>query len=320
MINQIEQESDLSIRLSCDETDELGVMVKSFNHMLDKFQNLIQNVYSSSQDLTDASITMQKSSTKSSQVMQQQQTETDKILQAITKMGTVCRSIADETATAADMVTTANEQTTSGLEVMSSSAKDIDELSKELAEVDNLTERLSEDSNAIGDILEMIKGIADQTNLLALNAAIEAARAGEQGRGFAVVADEVRNLAVKTQDATQEIQQKIDSFQGGAKIIASSVKDGAKRMGSSVEKAHGASHSLSEIATLVGDLLKTNIKIAEGSEQQSVFANEINQNVVNISEVIADAVEDAKRNNEISQQVSSSAVNMKELVGLFKIA
>ena len=151
MINQIEQESDLSLRLCGDDDDELGVMVKSFNHMLDKFHHLIQNVYSSSEDLSDASITMQKSSTKSSEVMQKQQTETDKILQAITKMGTVCRSIADETATAADMVTTANKQTNSGLEVMNSSAKDIDELSKELSAVDNLTERLSEDIPVIDE-------------------------------------------------------------------------------------------------------------------------------------------------------------------------
>ncbi len=215
----------------------------------------------------------------------EQKDEVDKVATAMTEMSATVHEVARNATEAAEAAQRADEETTKGKMVVSQAIEAIDLLANEVNDAAQVIHRLEQDSDEIGAVLDVIRGIAEQTNLLALNAAIEAARAGEQGRGFAVVADEVRTLAQRTQQSTQEIQNMIERLQSGAQDAVKAMEQGRSRAQVGVEQAAEAGTSLETIAQAVGTISDMNTQIATAAEEQSVVAEEINLNIVSISDM-----------------------------------
>jgi methyl-accepting chemotaxis protein len=203
--------------------------------------------------------------------------------------------------------------------VVTASIHSIEELAKEIGNASNVITNLEQDSENIGSVLDVIRGIAEQTNLLALNAAIEAARAGEQGRGFAVVADEVRTLASRTQQSTQEIQTMIERLQQGAHNAVDVMKASQSRTTDTVGHANKAGEALNSISNYVGDINDMNLQIASAAEQQSAVAEEINQNVVRITDIAQHTSDSMQEIASSSNDLAQLSSNLDTLVSNFKV-
>jgi len=193
-------------------------------------------------------------------------------------------------------------------------------LASEVENAADVIDKLRQDSENIGTVLDVIKGIAEQTNLLALNAAIEAARAGEQGRGFAVVADEVRTLASRTQESTQEIQEMIERLQSRSSDAVNVMEQGRSRAEKTVDQAAMAGDSLDAITNSVASINEMNTLIAAASEEQSSVSEEINRNVVNINSLADDSVQGAQQTTSESEALAALAQRLQDLVSQFKTA
>ncbi len=301
-----EGEGDLTRRLDESGKSEIAVMAKGFNSFASKVQALVSQVASSVENLStvvsDVSNIVDQTQTGS----QQQRQQTEQVATAITEMTATVQEVASNANLAADSAQQADDNAKAGQQIVGETVSSINSLANEIETGSNVINKLSQDAQSIGSVLDVIKGIAEQTNLLALNAAIEAARAGEQGRGFAVVADEVRTLASRTQESTTEIESMIDSLQVQARAAVEAITSGQEKAAASVEQASNAGKSLNEITDSVATITSMNIQIATASEEQSAVAEEINQNVVNISHV-------AESNAEASNQLSSSSQDLAQL-------
>lgn len=210
------------------------------------------------------------------------------------------------------------KQTQDGRNVMQHTQKTIEALAQEVENSAQVISRLSEDSTQIGSVLDVIRGIAEQTNLLALNAAIEAARAGEQGRGFAVVADEVRTLASRTQASTLEIQSMIERLQTDASNAVKAMQQGQVQAQQGLSQAAQAENALQTISQSVTRINDMNIQIATAAEEQSSVAEEINRNIVNISQSADATAEGAKQTASAGDELAKLAARLQNLVGQFK--
>ncbi len=241
-----------------------------------------------------------------------QQAEIDMVATAMNEMTATVEEVARNAETAAESAKTANDEANSGLQVASQSKTEINSL---VGDIDNAAQVLSclaAESDTIGNVLNEIKGIAEQTNLLALNAAIEAARAGEQGRGFAVVADEVRTLASRTQQSTLEIQSMIEKLQTGTKDSLAVMTNALERGQSSVESVHKTEASLSSIQSAISTINDMNAHIATAAEEQTQVANEINQNLINISSVSQQTTSDADEAHNASVTLSDMSIHLSD--------
>ncbi|MDH5425198.1 MAG: methyl-accepting chemotaxis protein [Gammaproteobacteria bacterium] len=313
-----EGEGDLTRRLDEKGRSEIAMMAKGFNSFASKVQMLIAQLASSVENLSrvvsDVSGIVEQ--TQSGAQTQRQQTE--QVATAVTEMTASVQEVASNANLAADSAQLADDNARSGQKIVSDTVASINALAGEIETGANVISKLSQDAESIGSVLDVIKGIAEQTNLLALNAAIEAARAGEQGRGFAVVADEVRTLASRTQQSTTEIESMIESLQVQARAAVQAISQGQEKAKVSVKQASDAGNSLTEITESVATITSMNIQIATASEEQSSVAEEINQNVVNISHVADDNADASNKLLASSQDMAQLAAELQDLVAQFK--
>ena len=314
-----EGEGDLTLRLKVSGTDEIGQLALSFNGFISKIQNIIQEVTASTSQLSAAAEEMSMITSETQTGVQRQQTETNLVATAMNEMSSTVHEVASSAESAASAASQADNQTEQGKQIVSETMSSITTLASEVETASNVINQLEKDSESIGSVLEVIRGIAEQTNLLALNAAIEAARAGEQGRGFAVVADEVRSLASRTQESTQEIQDMIERLQKGSRDAVTAMQAGKEQAQQTVGQASQAEASLSEISAAVAQISEMNAHIAQASRQQGEVAEETNKNIVNITQVAEGTANGAEQLATASQEMANLAVNLESQVSHFKI-
>lgn len=314
-----EGEGDLTLRLNVSGKDEIGQLASSFNGFITKIQSVIREVTSSTSQLSAAAEEMSMITGETRTGVQRQQSETALVATAVNEMSSTVHEVANSAETAASAASQADSQSEQGKQVVSSTVSSIRTLASEVETAATVIGQLEKDSESIGSVLEVIKSIAEQTNLLALNAAIEAARAGEQGRGFAVVADEVRSLASRTQESTQEIQGMIERLQKGSRDAVKAMQSGQEQAHQTVDQASQAETSLSEISSAVAQINEMNAHIAEASRQQGEVVEEINKNIINITQVADDSANGADQLSTASQEMATLAVNLETQVSHFKI-
>ncbi len=277
-------EGDLTQRLAARGNDEVTAMARGFNAFAARIQELVQQVRHSTDQLALSADDLSRVTTQTRDGVQRQKVEIDQVATAMTEMAATVQEVANHAITAAEAAREATGEADAGKRVVEENIQSIQALANEVQIASGVINQLAADSEAIGGVLDVIRGIAEQTNLLALNAAIEAARAGEQGRGFAVVADEVRTLAQRTQTSTQEIQAMIEKVQNGARNAVVAMDTGCQQAATSVSKAGEAGSSLNAINNAISAINDMNMHIASAAEEQSSVAEEINRNIVNIGD------------------------------------
>ncbi|MEX6503715.1 methyl-accepting chemotaxis protein [Pseudomonas sp. 25A3E] len=312
-------EGDLTRRLDYAKTDELGELAGWFNRLLDKLQPVIADVKRSVQDARGTADQSAAIASQTSAGMQQQFREVDQVATAFQEMSATAHDVAHNAAQAAEAARSADQASREGLGVIDQTTSSIESLARQMDRAMQEVEGLAGSSEQIGSVLEVIRAIAEQTNLLALNAAIEAARAGEAGRGFAVVADEVRNLAKRTQDSVEEIRQVIEGLQHGTREVVSSMQTSQRQAQGSVEQVEQAVAALQRISQAVGVITDMNLQIASAAEEQSSVAEEINRNVASIRDVTESISSQADESAQVSQDLNRLANHQQSLMDQFRV-
>lgn len=312
-------DGDLTKRLDASGSNEISRLATAFNQFAEKVRLMVSEVSGSTLQLASAAEQMSVITEETSRGVNQQQLETNQVVTAMHEMTATVQEVARNATEAADAATSADDASTEGRQVVVSTMKTIEDLSSELHSAGSVISTLEQDSENIGSVLDVIKSIAEQTNLLALNAAIEAARAGEQGRGFAVVADEVRTLASRTQQSTQEIQSMIEKLQEGAKLAVNAMNNSETKADESVSQAANAGASLESITNAVAKIRDMNTQIATAAKEQSSVADEINRNIINISGIVDKTSEGATQTSTASEELAQLSNQLQQLVGQFKV-
>ncbi|MDO9320140.1 MAG: methyl-accepting chemotaxis protein [Pseudomonas sp.] len=312
-------EGDLTRRLSTDRVDELGAIANGFNTFLSKLQSMISQVVTSVQQVSDSSEHSADIAIRTHQGMQRQMTEIELVATAVHEMTATAQEVARNATHAAEAASHADQAANNGKTIVHSTTQAIAALASEIGRAVGVVQNLAKDSENINAILTAIRGIAEQTNLLALNAAIEAARAGEQGRGFAVVADEVRNLAQKTQQATEEIQKMIQQLQSGTREVVKVMEDSQIKTDDSVRHAAEAAQALESITQAVSVINDMNNQIASAAEEQSAVAEDINRNVTNIDQVANQVAAGADEASRASAELTKLAEQQRRLINQFRV-
>ncbi|WP_277052079.1 methyl-accepting chemotaxis protein [Zestomonas thermotolerans] len=312
-------DGDLTVRLQVQRSDELGQIAQGFNAFLTKLQAMIAAVVNSVQQVSDSSVRTADIAIRTNQGVQKQLAEIELVATAIHEMTATAQDVARNASHAAEAASHADRAANQGKQVVQETSAAIRELAGEIDHAVGVVQELARDSENINAILVAIRGIAEQTNLLALNAAIEAARAGEQGRGFAVVADEVRSLAQKTQQATEEIQSMILQLQNGTREVVRVMEQSQAKTGASVEHASQAAGALEAITEAVSVINDMNNQIASAAEEQSAVAEDINRNVTNIGQVANEVAGGADESSQASAEMTRLAEQQRRLVTQFRV-
>jgi methyl-accepting chemotaxis protein len=312
-------DGELATRISYQGKDELGHIAAGFNRMAESFSQTIHQLASATAQLASAAEETSTITKETSDGIGRQQSETDQVATAMNEMNATVHEVARSANQAAQAAHAAEDEAQKGKRVVAQTLEVIDGLAREVEQAAEVIRTLENESESIGTVLDVIRGIAEQTNLLALNAAIEAARAGEQGRGFAVVADEVRTLASRTQQSTQEIQAMIERLQHGTSDAVKAMEKSRTQAQAGVEQAATTGTSLDAIVGAVKTINDMNTQIASASEEQSAVAEEINRNISNISDVGQQTAEGASQTASASQQLAQLAEELQVLVSRFRM-
>ncbi|WBA09123.1 methyl-accepting chemotaxis protein [Salinivibrio kushneri] len=314
----ITQQRDLTLRADEDGRDEISLMAKDVNQMLTSVQQMVVDVSRAVQALNQSAEQVESRTEETGAAMATQLDETTHAATAMNEMESTIRDIAGNTDQAADNARTSLSRAENGQKVVDDTKAMIMTLAETLSNTSNEVLELSKLSETIGSVLDVIKDISEQTNLLALNAAIEAARAGEQGRGFAVVADEVRQLATRTRESTDEISGIITSLQEQTQSVSERMEQSREDGETSVGKVEAASQELSQIMEDMQNIMDMSTHIATAIEQQSSVAKEVNQNVHNIQDIAQNSTERANQNREAAHKVAEEAAHLERAVREFK--
>jgi methyl-accepting chemotaxis protein len=312
-------EGDLTQRLPVKGTSEIDKLAGAFNLFVAKIHESMQKASEHTKSLVSASEQLKEIARDSNEDASRQRDEMQQVATAVTEMSATVKEIAANSDSAASNAREADGEATSGQEMVKQTVDAISTLAGDVEAAAAVINKLEDQSEAIGSVLEVIRDIAEQTNLLALNAAIEAARAGEQGRGFAVVADEVRTLASRTQQSTQEIQTIIESLQDGTKKAVVVMGESVAAANNTVEKASGASDSLVSIVRSVAVIFDANTHIATASEQQSAVASEIDRSVVQIAELSDKSAAGSDKTLQACENLAQLGEELKGIVLQFKV-
>ena len=318
-MNDIAQHNDLTIEIDISGDDELSEMAEVLNRLLNEFRSLIVKVNLSVNTLNSATGRLAENIFNANEGVDTQMQQTDLVATAVTEMVATVDEIATNTREAVHKAELTNSNAGKGKAGVEQTINQIGQLSDKLLDSENVVKELEKESITIASVLDVIRGIAEQTNLLALNAAIEAARAGEQGRGFAVVADEVRTLASRTQDSTQEIETIIGLLQKRTQEIVSLMAQCRIQGEESAEQASSAGVMLDEITQDVALIMDMNSAIATAIQEQSTVASEVNQHVVLIRDVTESSGGAAKQNEQMSEELSQQAEVLTTEVKHFRI-
>jgi len=312
-------EGDLTRRLQSNRKDELGRISKGFNGFLDQLQTMIGQVVGSVQKVSESSAHTAEIAVNTNEGVQRQLAEIELVATAVHEMTATAQDVARNAGMAAEAANHADQAAGHGKRTVEETAQSISSLAAEIGHAVSVVQSLAKDSENINAILTSIRSIAEQTNLLALNAAIEAARAGEQGRGFAVVADEVRNLAQKTQKATEEIQSMIAALQQGTREVVRVMEESQSKTDDSVQQASEAAHALESITQAVSVINDMNTQIASAAGQQSAVAEDLGRNVSSINQVANQVAEGANETSHASAELTRLAEQQRKLVGQFRV-
>ncbi|AFN78021.1 methyl-accepting chemotaxis protein [Stutzerimonas nitrititolerans] len=310
---------DLSRAVVIRAEDEVGAMGHAFNRMIGKFRDSLEAVAGVTRQLGEVSDRVSSVAEKTHGAVIEQRSETDMVASAMNEMSATVQEVARHATQTASASSGADEESKAGVKVATEALDGIEVLIRDIENAAQVIKRVEDDSASIGMVLGVINGIAEQTNLLALNAAIEAARAGEQGRGFAVVADEVRTLASRTQKSTEEIQQTIEQLQNGVRNAVKAMEGAQVRAHAGSECVAKAAQSLTVIAGEVGTINDMNTQIATAAEEQSAVAEEINRNITTISMIADTTSTDAQQTARISDELVQLAAELNRLVSQFRL-
>lgn len=313
-----QEDGDLTVRIETKNKDEIGDLVHWFNQFVAKLQNVVREICESSMPLAELAKNLNQVSEQTQTTISAQQRSAADAKTAVDDMTVSVNSVASSAAEAAGAATDASNAAGDGQRVVDSTVNSIQTLANSVEETAEVIRKLEDDSNQVGVVLDVIKGIAEQTNLLALNAAIEAARAGEQGRGFAVVADEVRTLASRTQKSTEEIQATIEQLQTAARSAVTVMGKGTEQASVSVDEANKAGQSLAVINETIAKITRMNDLIANSTGEQQAVADSISSNVDEINNRTHDTARSSSQLGEVSQNLERLSKEFIRIMGQFK--
>ncbi|MBE3651321.1 methyl-accepting chemotaxis protein [Vibrio navarrensis] len=312
-------DADLTARMEPFTVPEFTQLGKNFNQFVASLQNIIRRVSEVGQEVVSETNNMTGRATQVDEIATGQREETEQVATAMTEMTTTATEISNNANQAAQAARDAEDNANEAQTIVNSAATSVRDLAGEVSKANQVISRLEDDVKNISSSLEVIQDIAEQTNLLALNAAIEAARAGEQGRGFAVVADEVRKLASRTQDSTGEIHQMINQLKSASDAAVKAMDASQARGEHTVKEANAAAEALLKIKSSIGTIMDMNSLIATATEEQSIVGQEISQRIVVISDQSSQSADLANQNRAGSQSLNHKAHELYDLVGRFTV-
>ncbi|MBF8755403.1 methyl-accepting chemotaxis protein [Pseudomonas guariconensis] len=311
-------DGDLTQVIRAEGSDEAARLLHAMARMQEKLRDTLQLIAGSATQLASAAEELNCVTDESARSLQQQNNEIEQAATAVTEMTSAVEEVARNAVSTSEASSEASRSAGDGRDLVLETVGAIERMSSDVQATATLVTRLASQSRDIGKVLDVIRGLADQTNLLALNAAIEAARAGEAGRGFAVVADEVRALAYRTQQSTSEIERMIASIQGGTEEAVTSMRTSTERAESTLNIARGAGLALDSIASAVSQINERNLVIASAAEEQAQVAREVDRNLVNINDLSVQSATGAHQTSVASADLSRLAVDLNGLVARFR--
>lgn len=317
--NIAEGDGDLTIRIDIARKDELGELAGHVNRFMGKLQHLISDIRLNTDDVSTSAETLLEVSSSSQKAADEQCHAITMVVAAVNELTVAIQEVARNTGETAQNARNANQITTQGQERIRLAVERVQSLASRISQTAEIMVRLESEAKNVTSVIDVIRGIAEQTNLLALNAAIEAARAGEQGRGFAVVADEVRTLASRTQQSTEDIQGMLGQLQSGVQHAVESMNASTAMTTEAVTSASEAGESLAGIGSAVQNITNMAIQIATAAEEQSTVTAEIDKSLVEINQLAMTTSEDATRTANASQRLNQLSSSLRQLLGNFRV-